>query len=298
MPEESKLVAKVERITPPVAMADQSAKLMDTICTAVTQPDFPMEKLEKLLDLRDRIVAAEARRAFDLDFPAMQGKLPVINGTGKFGYSKDPNDKKTPYAKWEDINPVITPVLSEYGFGLSFNIEQIDEPKNPRVMIIGTLSHSGGYSKTAKVTLPIDPSGGKNQIQAYGSTLSYGKRYVAQFLVNFTVAFDRDDDDGAAGGARTITEEQAGEITRIATSAFDGFPMEPQEVHDRVAVYTGRLCQKANVQSILQLPESCYRDAIRFTNDFYTNTRARLRKEAAAKTSAPAAADAGKGGAA
>lgn len=271
----------------PVAMADQSAKLMDTICAAVAQPDFAMDKLDKLLDLRDRVLAAQAKRAFDADFAVMQGELPVIIGTGAIGYSKNQNAPKTPYAKWEDINPVITPVLSGHGFGLSFEIEQIGAGEESKVKITGTLTHSAGHSKSTSLTLPLDPSGAKNAIQSYGSSLSYGKRYVAQFLVNFTVAFDRDDDDGAAGGARTITEEQAGEITRIATSAFDGFPLKPQDVRDRVAVYTGRLCQKAKVQNLLQLPESCYQDAIRFTHDFYTNTRARLRKEAA---------DAGKGG--
>ena len=54
-----------------------------------------------------------------------------------------------------------------------------------------------------------DKSGNKNDVQALGSTISYGKRYVGLTLLS--IATEDEDDDGQKGGAaprETITEDQ------------------------------------------------------------------------------------------
>ena len=46
--------------------------------------------------------------------------------------------------------------------------------------------------------LPADTSGSKNVVQAIGSSVSYGKRYTMQALLNITSGGE--DDDGHSGG--------------------------------------------------------------------------------------------------
>jgi hypothetical protein len=41
------------------------------------------------------------------------------------------------------------------------------------------LSHELGHSEETTMTLPLDTSGSKNNVQAVGSSTSYGKRYTA-----------------------------------------------------------------------------------------------------------------------
>jgi hypothetical protein len=57
---------------------------------------------------------------------------------------------------------------------------------------------------------PLDTSGGKNNVQAVGSTNSYLRRYIAANIFNIVVVGD--DDDGTGG---TIDEAQAAAIRKL-----------------------------------------------------------------------------------
>jgi hypothetical protein len=96
------------------------------------------------------------------------------------------------YAKWEDINDAIRPVLHEHGFALSFRVKRVENA----ISVTGILSHEDGHSEETTLELPSDTSGSKNAVQAVGSSLSYGKRYTAMALLNITsrAPMDRDDD--------------------------------------------------------------------------------------------------------
>jgi hypothetical protein len=76
----------------------------------------------------------------------------------------------------------------------------------------GKLSHVKGHSETRSISLPADSSGGKNSIQAVGSTTSYAKRYLVGMLLNIITKGEDDDANGA--GAR-ITDEQAQQIEKL-----------------------------------------------------------------------------------
>ncbi len=51
-------------------------------------------------------------------------------------------------------------------------------------MVVGVLRHEAGHKEEAELVLPADLSSGKNPVQAVGSSLSYGQRYVAKLLLN------------------------------------------------------------------------------------------------------------------
>jgi len=103
------------------------------------------------------------------------------------------------------------PILSKHGFSLSFSNETIENG----IKIFGTLAHKEGHQKTVNLSLPLDTSGNKNNIQAVGSTLQYGKRYIVGMLLN--VVTEGEDDDGNRGAADFINEEQAANISALIT---------------------------------------------------------------------------------
>ncbi|UVN13408.1 hypothetical protein FBPa19_0019 [Pseudomonas phage vB_PaeP_FBPa19] len=93
------------------------------------------------------------------------------------------------YALWEDINERLKPILAKHGFALTFRT-----PRNEKgVEVEGVLSHRGGHSERTSMLLPADTSGNKNAVQAVASSVSYGKRYTAGALLNYTTHGEDDD---------------------------------------------------------------------------------------------------------
>lgn len=185
-------VAKENIVGPTVVSG--SAAIIQVIERAAMNPAVDIDKMERLLQMQERIMEREAKAAFDEAFAAMQPELPIIE---EHGGIKDRSDKvQSTYALWEDINEAIKPVLAKYGFGISFRTGA----KDGKILVTGVLAHRLGHREETSMELPSDTSGSKNAVQAVGSSTSYGKRYTAQALLNLTSRGE--DDDGKAGGGK------------------------------------------------------------------------------------------------
>ncbi len=194
-----------------VAPSD-AASLMAVISRAASDPTVDVDKLERLMGMYERITANQAKSAYDAAFAEMQPKLPVIDRRGAI-VIKDKNDDKiikqsTPYALFEDISEAITPILAEYGFGLSFRVGLATDGK---INTTAILSHKMGHREETTLTLPHDSTGSKNAVQAVGSSLSYGKRYTMCALLNITT---RGEDDDGAASTNKITADQAATLAK------------------------------------------------------------------------------------
>lgn len=173
------------------AISNESNALLVMIERLVLNPDSDIDKLSKILDLQERILNRNAEQAFASDFAAMQSELPRIARNGKIEI-KDKNSgrvtQSTPFAKLEDINDGVRPILQKYGFGVSFAIDQNQSGIN----VTAKLLHKLGHSERTSLTLPIDTSGSKNNVQGNGSTISYGKRYTMCAILNISTGDDMD----------------------------------------------------------------------------------------------------------
>lgn len=186
--------------------------ILQVIERAAQNPEVDIDKMERLLEMYERVTAQRAKAAYVEALAVMQPKLPTITERGAI---LDRSGKvMTTYALWEDINEAIKPVLSEHGFALTFRTGF----EGDRITVTGVLSHSKGHSEETTMTLPRDDSGAKNAVQAVGSSTSYGKRYTASALLN--LASCEKDDDATAAGA--ISEEQKTKIIDlIKTTSAD-----------------------------------------------------------------------------
>lgn len=202
-------LAKAEPVSGEVIQTNPNT-IMEVISRAAADPNTDVDKLERLLQMYERISDRDAKAAYAAALSEMQPKLPVINERGKISTDKGKTTQSR-YALWEDINEAIGPVLAEHGFGLSFRTGQTAEGK---ITVTGILSHRGGHQEETLIILPHDSSGNKNAVQAVGSSTSYGKRYTAMALLNITSRGE--DDDGQKGGdPGTITEDQQGEVQAL-----------------------------------------------------------------------------------
>lgn len=167
----------------PAPVVSESAAIIQVIERAAMNPNVDIDKMERLLQMQERIMERNARAAFAADFALMQPDLPEVpeHGKGHGGIT---------YALWEDVNDLIKPVLAKHGFGISFKTGR----NGPAIVVTAILTHRDGHSEQTTMELPVDSSGSKNAVQAIGSSTSYGKRYAASALLNLTSR--KEDDDG------------------------------------------------------------------------------------------------------
>jgi hypothetical protein len=234
------------------APISESAAFLGMIERLATTPNVNIDVFERLLAMQRTVKADRAKEAYVAALAAMQPELPVITERGRIevrekGAGGERNGKllqSTGYAKWEDINEAIKPVLAEHGFALSFRTGTAPDGK---ITVTGILSHAEGHQEETTLALPHDSTGSKNAVQAVGSSTSYGKRYTASALLNITSRGE--DDDGKKGG--------------------DEDPITPEQAHhilDRLnacAANIEKFCQYLKIPSVDEIPASRYSEAIK-----------------------------------
>ena len=208
-----------------VAAQPEATTILQVIQRAATDPSFDADKMQKLLEMHEKIQANAARVEFSAAMASMQCDIPSIAERGA-------GHNKITYATLEDINDVIKPIMQRYGFAMVFKVEHAQAG----ISVTGILMHRAGHREETTMLLPSDTSGSKNAVQAVASSVSYGKRYVMCAMLNITTRGE-DDDGYAAVPAVTITEQQAKSIKALlakckpeTVTGFCGIYGEPEEI--------------------------------------------------------------------
>ena len=173
-----------------------------------------MAQLEKLMDMKERWDANEAKKAFIAAMMAFKASPPKLERDKKIKHGEKLISK---YAGLDQVSSVVGKALSEHGISHSWAVEQDDKA----IRVSCVLTHEAGHSERVTMQAGADTSGAKNSIQAIGSTITYLQRYT---LLSATgLAVKDKDDDGVKGGAdEPISAEQKDEIiTLIKETASD-----------------------------------------------------------------------------
>ena len=194
---------------------NQSNNVLAVISRAATDKDVDISKMERLLDMQERVMAKEAEMAFYADMSDLQDAMPTIK---KEGAIKVGDQVRSRYARFEDILGQTKGLLKRYGFSVSFKSNFVDG----QLEITGTLSHRAGHHESTTMRLPFDSSGSKNNVQAIGSSVSYGKRYVYCMLLNINIT--EDDDDGNAADLDNSIDRQISRLMAHNNCLRDHLP--------------------------------------------------------------------------
>lgn len=179
----SKEVQKVERNE---VVESKKMDMQQAIMAAVNNPDIDPERVERLLDVYMKIDAEKAKKSFFKSFSKFQEARPHVVR------KKEGNNWK--YATFEEIDSIISPILVENGFSVSYSEEDAADGKEMIMNVF--LRHEGGHVELTKYkSLKIDSSGSKNDIQAYGSASSYAKRNALKLALGIVEVGE--DDNGA-----------------------------------------------------------------------------------------------------
>ena len=140
-----------------------------------------VSKLEKMIELQERVMANQAKQQFDQAMLNFQIKKPVIE--------KSAVANKTKYAKLPNIQAAIDPVLREYGL---FTRWYTTATQSGKTRVTCIVTHIGGHSETSSMDVSPDKSGSKNEIQAEGSAITYAQRYTLCSLLGLVLSEDTD----------------------------------------------------------------------------------------------------------
>lgn len=169
----------------------QENNALSVIQQMVTSGNFDVSVAKELLEMQKDFMKHQAIINYNNDFAAMSKEIPVI--------AKSKKAHNTSYAPLEDIVKVVQPILSKYGFSVSFTTEQqgLDA-----VTVNCILQHKDGHSTSTALMLPTKAvSNSMNAMQAIGAAISYGKRYTICGILNIATAQD-DDNNGFAVNAK------------------------------------------------------------------------------------------------
>jgi hypothetical protein len=170
-----------------------------------------VEQMGQLISLMERAKAIEARQAFvDAMVEFRQQQLRVqtnqvgeVRKDGKMVYSYR-------YADLASINDVVTNGLAQVGISHNWTTKQ----EGGLVSVTCTLMHKFGHSESTTLMAGADQSGGKNSIQAIGSTVSYLRRYTLLAITGIAVEGDDDDGQGAGPAERAEMRQAAKDMRR------------------------------------------------------------------------------------
>jgi hypothetical protein len=197
----------------PAPIAEGPGALLSAIVQLAKDPHVDVAKLGALLEMQARMEGRQAEQQFNEALHRLTLEMPRIKKNGSIEYKGKEAFK---FATWEDIDTAIRPLLQREGFSLSFDTAP-RQGDGGGIIVTGTLSHIAGHKRTASIPVPLDTSGGKNNIQGYGSALAYGRRYTSTALLN--IVTEGADDDGVRGGVRFITPDQIEELGALMKRA-------------------------------------------------------------------------------
>ena len=192
--------------------------IISIIAEAVKSGMVDATVIHSLLDAEERWRKSQAEIEFNEAFSRLSQKLPRIVKKGSVAYKDKQSGKSEEafrFATYETIDEAVRPLLADEGFSMLYDTK---EREGGGLIMTATLLHSKGHKMQSSIPLALDSSGGKNNIQAMGSSSSYGRRYAMCNILNI-VTIGEDDD---ANSAFPITTEQAIELDlKLTESGLD-----------------------------------------------------------------------------
>ena len=181
----------MKKKTTAIAVVKETS-VSEFISQAIAQ-NLPVETMERLFALRERVKAESAREAFIGAMAKFQSECPVIVKT-KEVYTKS-GGKAYAYAPIESIVSQVKDALASNGFSYSTNMEMLETG----VKVTIKVQHVLGHSELTEMTVPL---GSKTAVmsdsQVVAAASTFAKRYA--FLNAFGILTGDEDNDGAKVG--------------------------------------------------------------------------------------------------
>ena len=183
--------AKHEVIEHAEVLAERGMILHPMVAAMLANNPTP-ENVEKMMALKERHEANEARRAFNVSLVALKLDLPAwIQHDKTVHYQGGKGVVHYTHTSLAAALDTVTPILARHGFALTGR----SETGKDGVTVTAVLRHRSGHSEQHSITAPPDASGAKSAAQAIASTITLLTRYTSLQLLGIATA-DMDEPTG------------------------------------------------------------------------------------------------------
>lgn len=186
-------VTKMEPQSQEVAAHREADPMVNMIERVVMSADADLDKLERMLAMKERMDAQNARVSFSRALSEARANMPPIVKDATVDFTSNKGRTHYKHETLAGIAKQIDPILSQHGLSYRFRTEQ----GQGGVKVTCIVQHSDGHSEETSLSGAPDQSGNKNGFQAVGSAVTYLQRYTLKAALGLSAEVD-DDAQGAA----------------------------------------------------------------------------------------------------
>lgn len=207
--------AVAKREAAPSDIASYEGGLISAIERAARDPNTDVDKMERLFALQERLLARTAEQEYADAKALAQAEMPQIKRTG------NNEQTRSSYAELDLIAAKVDPVMAKHGFSLSYGTAESHLEGHYRVT--ARLRHRGGFFEDFQADVPSDTVGmkgnqNKTPTHGFGSTMSYGRRYLKLLIWDIATT----DDDGQAASTGSLIGFNELELLKARCSQVGG----------------------------------------------------------------------------
>jgi hypothetical protein len=221
-------------------LTSEPSAIIQMIERAARDPAVDIDKMQRLLDMKEKMELRVAEQAFNDAMRIAQEKMRPI------ATDSDNSQTKSKYASYAALDRAVRKIYTDAGFSLSFDAGEGAPSDTVRVVCFVSCA---GYTRQYHVDMPADGKGAKGgdvmtKTHAAGSAFTYGQRYLLKLIFNLAIGAD---DDGNKAGAVLINEKQVTELIELA---------------DEIGVDKIKFCRYFKIESLAELPLFKFNDAV------------------------------------
>jgi len=215
-----------------------------TLIEAAVANKAPVQELRDLFELQKEWEANEARKAYVAALSQFKMTVPELPKESKVRYeNKDGSVTEYYFCSLATMAKVLGEALSKVGLSFTWNSSQ---GEGGVITVTCTLTHVLGHSESTSLWASPDQSGGKNNIQAVGSTQSYLQRYTLRSITG-VAEMDQLDDDGMRSGPKPAEPEFIN-VEQIET--LEGLIKQYDMPQDKILEWVGTKTGQPTLESI------------------------------------------------
>lgn len=195
----------------------------DVLLLRAIDANVPVETLERLLAMREKMRQEHAAHSFNEAMAQFQAMCPIISKT------KTVNDKsgkaRYSYAPLEAIVAQVKSPLKDCGFSYRITAEIVPASENGKpdwVQATCSVTHVQGHTEQSTFKVPIDKDAFMNEQQKVASALTYAKRYAFCNAFGIMTGDEDDDSQGAGEPQKTKDEKPAAPPANPTPSPYSG----------------------------------------------------------------------------
>ena len=183
----------------------------DSMLAMAVQQGSDIESIRELLKLKREWEADEAKKAYVVAMNAFKKNPPEIFKDQHVSYTTDKGTTEYDHASLSNVVKTIGQALAKHGLSHRWDMDTLE---GGVIKVTCVITHKDGHSESVPMQGGADKSGGKNEIQAKGSTITYFQRYTLLAATGLATA-GQDDDGRGSEPVEYITEEQVADLTSL-----------------------------------------------------------------------------------